>query len=214
MYVWRNNPSLSLSPPFLVCLSPIPCLSIPRAGPRARSASLSNHSHTDSHPHFRRHWYHQGRRGGHQVRLGKIRASVQVGHLAQDLGRHQVAPLRGHAPQLDVVKRCVSNGRCRTSSDVEDLSLLVGSFSTRARVGGAGELVMPKEGVCDVNHEYRVADYLRDVGALWWCFLVFADVSSLLCLPMLACVACLWRGSCLSTFVPVVHAYALFEIQQ
>jgi len=70
---------------------------------RAQLASLSNHSHTQLHTHFRRHGNHQGRRCGHQVRIGKVRASVQVGHLAQDLGRHQVAPLRGDAPQLDVI---------------------------------------------------------------------------------------------------------------
>jgi len=66
---------------------------------------------------------------------------------------------------------------------------------------------MPKEGVGDENHEYRVADYLRDVGALW-CLLVFADVSSLLCLPKRVCSMIVWVG------LLIMHAHSLFEIQQ
>jgi hypothetical protein len=48
-------------------------------------------------------------------------------------------------------------------------------------VGGAGELVMLKEGVCDENLKYRVADYLRDVCALS----CFYNPGS--CLPADAC---------------------------
>jgi hypothetical protein len=48
---------------------------------------------------------------------------------------------------------------------------------------------MPKEGVCDVNHEYRVADYLRDVGALSVAFIILAPA----CLPMHAFLGGFWR---------------------
>ncbi len=56
-------------------------------------------------------------------------------------------------------------------------------------MGGAWGLVMLKEGVCDENHKYRVADYLRDVGALLCFYLILAPV----CLPMHAFVGGFWR---------------------
>ena len=56
-------------------------------------------------------------------------------------------------------------------------------------MGGAGDLVMLKEGVCDENLKYRVADILRDVGALFVAFIILAPA----CLPMHAFWGGFWR---------------------